>query len=443
MYMRATDIIEKKRDLKKLSQEEIEFFLNDYLTDNIPDYQMSALLMAIFFNGMDGEELYYFTNTMINSGELIKVVNHNSFLIDKHSTGGVGDKTTIALVGLFGCFGIGEIKLSGRGLGHTGGTVDKFESIPNFKFPQSKEEMIDMVKNIGSGIMSYSDKIVPLDKKIYALRDVTGTVENIQLIASSIMSKKLAVYSDGIILDVKVGAGAFMKNIEDARKLSKTMLDLGKKFNRKITAILTDMEQPLGYAVGNSSELIEAMEVLKGGGPEDLRELIETIVATGLLMAEQVNDIDEGKEKVKKMIESGEPLKHFQKFLEFTGGDPDIIDNYSLLPGHKNEFLFKTDKTGYVTKVDAEYVGRAAMVLGAGRNTKDENIDHGVGILLNKKIGDKVESGEVLAVIQYNEDTNLQTSISLLEDAYSIQEEKLEKNKIILEIQINNKNLNG
>lgn len=433
--MRATDIIEKKRDSKKLSKEEIEFFLNNYLTNNIPDYQMSTLLMTIFYNGLDTEELYYFTNTMINSGETIKVDDNNIFLIDKHSTGGVGDKTTIALVGLFGCFGIGEIKLSGRGLGYTGGTVDKFESIPNFKFPQNKEEMINMVKSIGSGIMSYSDKIVPLDKKIYALRDVTGTVESIPLIASSIMSKKLAIHSNGIILDVKVGSGAFMKNIEDARKLSQTMLNLGKKFDRKIIAILTDMEQPLGNAVGNSNELIEAMEMLKGKGPEDFKELVETIVAMGLLMAEKADNIDEGKESVKEMLKSGEPIRHFQKFLEFTGGNPNIVNDYSLLPSYKNEFLFKSDKIGYVNKVEAESIGRAAMVLGAGRNTKEEDIDHGVGILLNKKIGDKVESGEVLAVIQYNNEKNLQNSISLLKKAYLIDDKKVEKRKVILEIQ--------
>ncbi|MGF6906784.1 thymidine phosphorylase [Fusobacterium sp. PH5-44] len=436
IIVRATDIIEKKRDRKKLSESEIKFFLNSYLIGNIPDYQMSAFLMTIFFNGLDNDELFHFTDTMINSGETIRIDSHKSFLIDKHSTGGVGDKTTIALVGLFGCFGIGEIKLSGRGLGYTGGTVDKFESIPNFKFPQTKDEMIKMVDTIGSGIMSYSDKIVPLDKKIYALRDVTGTVESIPLIASSIMSKKLAIFSDGIILDVKVGSGAFMKNIENARKLSDTMIQLGKKFNRKIISILTDMEQPLGNAVGNSNEIIEAIEMLKGNGPEDFREIVETLIAAGLIMSEKVKTIEEGKNKVREMIKTELPIEHFKKFLKFTGGNPNIVDDYSLLPSFTHKFDLLSTENGYVEKLDAESVGRAAMVLGAGRNTVDDQIDHGVGIVLNKKIGDIVKEGDLLAVIQYNHDKNLNNSISLLEKAYKITKEKVEKRKVILELHL-------
>lgn len=434
--MRATDIIEKKRDKEKLSENEIKFFLDNYLTEKIPDYQMSAFLMTIFFNGLDTEELFHFTNAMINSGETIKIDGHKNFLIDKHSTGGVGDKTTIALVGLFGCFGIGEIKLSGRGLGYTGGTVDKFESIPSFNFPQTKEEMVKMVEKIGSGIMSYSEKIVPLDKKIYALRDVTGTVESIPLIASSIMSKKLAIFSDGIILDVKVGSGAFMKNIENARNLSNTMIQLGIKFGRKIISILTDMEQPLGNAVGNSNEIIEAIEMLKGNGPDDFREIVETLIAAGLVMSEKVDTIENGKEKVRDMIKTGLPIEHFKKFLTFTGGNPNLVNDYSLLPSFTHEFNLESKESGYVEKLDAENVGRAAMVLGAGRDIVNDQIDHGVGVVLNKKIGDFVKEGEILAVIQYNSDKNLNNSISLLEKAYKITKEKVEKRKIILELQM-------
>lgn len=432
--MRAVDIIQNKRDGKILSKEEISFFLDEYLNEKIPDYQMSAFLMAVYFKGMCKEELEIFTEKMVNSGESIKFTGIEKFLIDKHSTGGVGDKTTIALAGLFASFNIGTAKLSGRGLGHTGGTIDKFESIKGFAFPKSKEELIKMTNITGTGIMEASNKIVPLDKKIYALRDVTATVQSIPLIASSIMSKKLAIYSDGLILDVKVGSGAFMKNIDSARQLAKSMLDIGEGFKRKVAAVLTNMDEPLGLAVGNSNEVIEAIETLKGRGPKDFTELVETLTAVALMIKGDVKDLEEGKKKVREVIESGKAIKHLKDFIEYAGGDPNLTEDYSLLPRAKHEYLIKSAKSGWVQGIEAEKIGKAGMVLGAGRETKEDIIDHSVGVILNKKTGDHVEKGEVIGKLQYNNDKNLNTSINFVKEAFTISDKKTLEKKVILEI---------
>lgn len=434
--MRAVDIIQKKRDNIELSSEEMTFLLGEYLAERVPDYQMSSFLMAVYFNGMTKEELKTFTELMMNSGEVIKFQGINKFLIDKHSTGGVGDKTTIALAGLFAAFNIGTAKLSGRGLGHTGGTIDKFEAIDGFVFPETRDELVKMVNSVGTGIMGYSDTIVPLDKKIYSLRDVTATVSSIPLIASSIMSKKLAVYADGIILDVKVGSGAFMKNIETARDLAKTMIDIGDSFNRKVVTLLTDMDQPLGFAVGNSNEIIEAIETLKGHGPEDFTELVETIVATALEIKGDVKTLQEGKEQVAKAINSGKAIEFLKNFIQAAGGNPNLVDDYSLLPRHSGEIVYRAKKSGWISKIEAENIGKAAMVLGAGRATKDDIIDHSVGILLTKKVGDFVEKGDSLAILQHN-DKNIESAINFLDDSYTLSQEKVLKNKVILEIHSN------
>ncbi len=432
--MRAVDLIQKKRDGKTLTEDEINFLLDGYLDKSIPDYQMSAFLMATYFNGMEKDELKTFTGKMMNSGDLIKFDGIDKFLIDKHSTGGVGDKTTIALAGLFASFDIGTAKLSGRGLGHTGGTIDKFESIKGFNFPQTKERMVEVINKTGTGIMGASDKVVPLDKQIYALRDVTGTVMSIPLIASSIMSKKLAVYADGIILDVKVGSGAFMKDLDMARDLAKTMLQIGDSFDRKVVTVLTDMDQPLGLAVGNSLEVIEAIETLKGNGPADFTELVETLVAVALQIKGDATTIEEGKAMVDEMIKSGKPVEMLKEFIGEYGGDPRLVDDYSLLPMAQNMIEFKAKSSGYIGKIEAEEVGKSAMVLGAGRATKEDLINHGVGVVLTKKIGDMVEAGEVLAKIYYDEDINLESSIRLLDGAFDIVSDKIEDRKVILEV---------
>ena len=431
--MRAIDIIQKKRDGIELNEIEIKTILNNYLKNEIPDYQMSAFLMAIYFNGMSRNELKFFTQTMLNSGEQIKFEGIKHFLIDKHSTGGVGDKTTVALAGLFSFFNIGTAKLSGKGLGHTGGTIDKFEAIPSFTFPETRKELIDMINITGTGIMGYSDTIVPLDKKLYSLRDVTATVPSIPLIASSIMSKKLAVYADAIILDVKVGSGAFMKDLEQAKKLSETMIDLGNSFKRKVVAILTNMEQPLGFAVGNSNEVIEAIETLKGNGPKDFTELLINIVALALCLKEKNKNMDEAKSEVEQAILKGKGVESLKRFIKTYGGDEKIIDDYSLLPKAKFRYEFKIKKSGWISQIKAENIGKSAMVLGAGRATKDDIIDYSVGITLTKKVGDFVKEGEVVAIIEHN-GKNLESSLDFLESAYKIVDEKIETPKVIYEI---------
>lgn len=432
--MRAVDIIQKKRDKIEITEQEIKFLLDGYLKGIIPDYQMSAFLMAVFFNGMKKEELKSFTETMMNSGDIIDFKGINKFLIDKHSTGGVGDKTTIALAPIFAAFDIGTAKLSGRGLGHTGGTIDKFEAIPGFKFPETKEELIKIINNTGTGVMGYSDKIVPLDKMLYGLRDVTATVQSIPLIASSIMSKKLAVYADGIILDVKVGSGAFMKSYEEACNLADVMLEIGKSFGRKVIVIMTDMDQPLGKAVGNSLEVIEAIETLKGRGPEDFTLLVETIAAIGLMQKGDTKNIDEGIEKVKKMIETGKPIEMLKKFIKGCNGDERVVDDYSLFKVTSKIKDVFAEKTGYISHLEAEKVGKAAMVLGAGRAKKDDEIDHSVGIVIEKKVGDYVKEGEILAKIYYNGTEFLESSVKIIQESMKISHIKSEKRKVIVEI---------
>ena len=432
--MRAVDIIEKKRDGHTLSTQEIAWFLDEYLEGKVPDYQMSSFLMAVYFNGMEKDELREFTKKMIFSGDVIEFPGTHKFLIDKHSTGGVGDKTTIALAGLFGAFDIGTAKLSGRGLGHTGGTIDKFEAISGFHFPQTKEEMIEAINKTATGIMGASEKVVPLDKKLYALRDVTGTVMSIPLIASSIMSKKLAVYADGIILDVKVGSGAFMKNLDLARELAKSMLQIGESFDRKVVTVLTEMDQPLGYAVGNALEVVEAVETLKGRGPKDFTELCETLVAVALQIKGDVKTLEEGKEKVAEVLKSGKAVEKLKEFINYYGGNGNLVDDYTLLPQAKNVRVVLAKETGYVARIEAEEVGKAAMVLGAGRETKEDNINHAVGIILSKKIGDYVETGDVIATLYYDGDEKLESSLELLNGAYKYSPNKVEASPVVKEI---------
>ena len=430
--MRAVDIIQKKRDNIELSKEEIYFLLNSYLDGSVPDYQISAFNMAVYFNGMTKEELNVFTDCMMHSGDLIKFHGIKKFLIDKHSTGGVGDKTTIALAPIFASFGIGTAKLSGRGLGHTGGTIDKFESIRGFQFPETAEELVELVNKTGIGIMGYSDKIVPLDKKLYSLRDVTATVPSIPLIASSIMSKKLAVYADGIILDVKVGSGAFMKNINEAKSLAETMLEIGRGFDRKVIAVLSDMDQPLGKAVGNSLEVLEAVETLNGNGPEDFTELIETLASIGLMLKGDIDNIEDGKKLVWENLRSKKAHEYFKAFVEACHGDPSFIDNLSL-PVAKNIIEVKAQKPGYINSIEAEKIGKAAMILGAGRATKGDNIDHTVGIVLEKKTGSIIEKGDIIARIYHNNKSQQEAEKMIIE-AVAISDNDPGKRKIIIDI---------
>ena len=432
--MRVVDIIDKKKKNNELTKAEIEFLLEGYLSGKVPDYQMSSFLMSVYFNNMTKDELTNFTLTMRDSGDTIFFDNLDHYLVDKHSTGGVGDKVTVVLGPILSAVGMATTKLSGKGLGHTGGTIDKFESIRNFKFSTTKEELVEVASKTGVGLMGYSDNIVPLDKKIYALRDVTATVDSIPLIASSIMSKKLAIQSDLIILDVKVGDGAFMKTIEDARELSRRMVEIGNSVGRKTIAVLTNMEEPLGYNIGNANEIIEGIEALKGNWSSDLKEVVYEIVYLALKHKGEAETFEEASEKIDEVINNGRALELLKQFIELSGGDGEVVNNYELLPTPKSVLEVFAQEEGYVTKIKAEEVGKAAMVIGAGRATKEDEVDHAVGIELKKKVGDKVEKGELIAEIYYNDDKNVESSKNMLLDAYVIGNKKIENIKNILEI---------
>ena len=432
--MRVVDIIDKKKKNNELTKAEIEFLLDGYLSGKVPDYQMSSFLMSVYFNNMTKDELTNFTLTMRDSGDTIFFDDLDHYLVDKHSTGGVGDKVTVVLGPILSAVGMATTKLSGKGLGHTGGTIDKFESIRNFKFSTTKEELVEVASKTGVGLMGYSDNIVPLDKKIYALRDVTATVDSIPLIASSIMSKKLAIQSDLIILDVKVGDGAFMKTIEDARELSRRMVEIGNSVGRKTIAVLTNMEEPLGYNIGNANEIIEGIEALKGNWSNDLKEVVYEIVYLALKHKGEVETFEEASEKIDEVINNGRALELLKQFIELSGGDGEVVNNYELLPTPKSVLEVLAQEDGYVTEIKAEEVGKAAMVIGAGRATKEDEVDHAVGIELKKKVGDKVEKGDLIAEIYYNDDKNIESSKAMVLDAYVIGNEKIENIKNILEI---------
>ena len=432
--MRAVDIIQKKRDNEKLSDKEIEFLLNGYLAGDIPDYQMSAFLMAVYFNDMSQEELLKFTMLMRDSGDVIKFDEINRFLVDKHSTGGVGDKVTVVLSPILSALGMGNVKLSGKGLGHTGGTIDKFESIKGFRFSTTKDELVKIANKTGVGLMGYSDKIVPLDKKLYSLRDVTATVPSIPLIASSIMSKKLAIHSDVIILDVKVGDGAFMKNLELAEKLSERMIEIGKGADRKVRVVLSNMDEPLGHAVGNANEIIEAIEFLKGNYADDLKEVVYTIASLALKEKGEVKELEEAKEKIDKVINDGSALKILSEFIEESGGNKELVNNYDLLPKAKSVMEIFSEKEGYIKKIKTEEIGKAAMIIGAGRAKKEDEIDHAVGINIFKKVGEKIAKNEKIAEIYYNNDENVEESKNMILEAFVLTEEKVEKQKAVLKI---------
>lgn len=420
--MRAYDIILKKRNGEKLTKEEIEYMVMGYVKGEIPDYQMSAFLMAIYFQHLDEEETYFFTETMMRSGEILDLSSIPGSKIDKHSTGGVGDKTTLVVAPLVASCGVVVAKMSGRALGHTGGTIDKLESIPGFKTSLSFEEFIEIVKIHGIAIVGQTADLVPADKKIYALRDATATVDEISLIASSIMSKKLAGGSDAFVLDVKFGSGAFMKSKEKARELGKMMVNIGKLHNKKTIAILSSMQQPLGKMVGNSLEVVEAIETLKGNGPKDLTEL-SLCLASYMLYLAGISDLEGAKKILKDKIEGGEALEKFREMVEAQGGDGRIIEDYSLLPISNNIVEVLSDREGIVEKIDTEKIGIASMVLGAGRKKKEDKVDHSVGVEVLKKLGDKVSKGEPLVKLYCSSKSDVETARNLIKSAYTISEQ--------------------
>lgn len=403
--MRMYDVILKKRQGIELSDKEIQWLIRGYVEGNIPDYQMSAFLMAVMFKGMTTKELGTFTMAMAHSGDMVNLSAIKGIKVDKHSTGGVGDKTTLVIASLVAACGGVVAKMSGRGLGHTGGTIDKMESIPGLKTELSEEAFRNQVNNIGVAVIGQSSNIAPADKKIYALRDVTATVDSIPLIASSIMSKKLASGADAILLDVKVGSGAFMKSLDEARTLAQTMVDIGRENKRTVKAVITDMDRPLGYAIGNALEIAEVIQTLRGRGPYDLTEECLVMAAYLLVMSEK-GDYDTCYAKVQSALQNGDGLAKLRELIVSQGGDGRVVDNISLLGQSQFTYDIKTSSAGYITHMDTEACGIASVMLGAGRTVKDGPINMTAGIVMHKKTGDSIAEGDVIATL-YADDESL------------------------------------
>lgn len=430
--MRFYDLIIKKRNGQKLNQEEVDFMIKEYIEDRIPDYQMSAMLMAIFFKGMSNNEIKYLTMAMANSGKIIDLSSIPGIKVDKHSTGGVGDTTTLALAPMVAAAGVPVAKMSGRGLGHTGGTIDKLEAIEGFETELSLNKFIKIVKEVGVSIISPTSNLAPADKKLYALRDVTGTVDSIPLIVSSIMSKKIAAGADAIVLDVTTGSGAFMKEHKDALKLGKIMVDIGLELGKETVAIVSNMDEPLGFAIGNSLEVKEAIEVLKNRGPEDLRNLCLVLGSYMLKSGCVVKTPEEGRNKLIKIIEEGKAFNKFKELVMAQGGNLRVIENPELLPLAKHCLKIKADKSGYIQKIDSRLIGESAMILGAGREKKESEIDLSVGIVLKKKVGSKIDISEDLAEVYYNNSEKLKEAKKKLLSSFTIGNKKPEKLPLIL-----------
>lgn len=400
--MRTVDLIQKKRDGGELSREELAFLIQGYSSGRIPDYQLSAWAMAVYFQGMTARETADLTLEMAASGDQVDLRSIQGVKVDKHSTGGVGDTTTLVLAPLVAAAGVPVAKMSGRGLGHTGGTIDKLESIPGFKVELTEEQFVEQVNRHGLAVMSQSGNVTPADKKLYGLRDVTATVNSIPLIASSIMSKKIASGADAIVLDVKTGSGAFMKTLDDSIRLAEAMVAIGEEVGRETVAVISSMDQPLGVAVGNALEVKLAIETLKGEGPADLEELCVTLGAHMLVLGGRALEIGEAKEMLYEIIRKGYALKKFKEFVAAQGGSPSFIDQPSQLPTAKHVFPVEARTAGYVAAIEAERIGLGAMMLGAGRETKEASIDLAAGMLLKRKIGDRVEAGDVLVELHTN-----------------------------------------
>ncbi len=427
------DIIAKKRDGGALSVEEISFFVKGYTNGEIPDYQAAALLMAIYLNGMNDEEISVLTKEMAQSGDTADMSGIDGLTVDKHSTGGVGDKTTLIVVPIVAALGGKVAKMSGRGLGHTGGTVDKLESIPGFRTELSPEEFFENVNTIGASMIGQSGNLAPADKKLYALRDVTATVSCIPLIASSIMSKKLASGSDCIVLDVKAGSGAFMKTVEDAERLAVRMVNIGKAAGRKVSAVITNMDIPLGYAVGNSLEVCEAVKILKGEQKGDLYE-VSVELAANMLMLTTDKPLEECRSEVKEVIGNGKAFEKLKEIVTAQGGDTSVLDDTELFGKAKYFFEIKAWRSGYISKLDSEKIGISSVILGAGREKKGDPIDHSAGIVLRKKPGDSVNEDDVLAVLFTCDESRIFEAEKVFRSAVEISEEKPGEETLIYKV---------
>lgn len=431
--MKTVDLIRKKRDGEKLSRKEIQFLIDGYVGGEIPDYQVSALLMSIYFKGMDDEETAVLTDVMARSGTMLDLSKMNGFPVDKHSTGGVGDTTSLVLIPLLAAAGLTVAKLSGRSLGHTGGTIDKLESIPGFRTDLSREEFLGLVERTGLALADHTADMVPADRLLYELRDVTSTVDSLPLIVSSIMSKKIAGGARGIVIDVKTGSGAFLKKLEDSRHLAQALVAIGVHLGRKISALITDMSQPLGRMVGNALEVREAIDTLKGHGPQDLEDLCCALGAELLISSGKISDHARAVEQLRKLLHDGSALEKFVQMVKNQGGNPDVVDDLRLLPTASKQIEILATQSGVVTDLDALSIGRAANLLGAGRFTKDDVIDPAVGIEVVRKVGEPVNKGEPLAILHVNDEANLEQPRAMVTQAYTIRDKEVSAPQLIVE----------
>ena len=432
--MRTVDLIHKKRDGGELTAEEISYLVESYTSGAIPDYQISAFLMAVYFAGMTDREVSALTDSIVRSGETIDLSSIAGPKVDKHSTGGVGDKTTLIAAPIAAAAGVIVPKISGRALGHTGGTLDKLESIPGLRTDLSIDEFRAQLQEIGLAFIGQSETVAPADGKLYAIRDVTATVESIALIASSIMSKKLTVSSDALVLDVKVGAGAFMKRQVDARKLAQMMVGIGRRVDRRVQALITDMSQPLGYAVGNAVEVMEVSQVLHNEGPDDLKRLSLELAARMIFLGKIVPTLDDARELALQKLADGSAFRKFRDVVTAQGGDPRALDKFELLPNATGMREIASPRAGYVTAIDAEDIGSASGLMGAGREKKDDRIDPAVGVILEAKVGDKVEAGSVLCRLYYTREDHVDEAADMVEDAFRISSQKPDARELILEV---------
>src|SRR5579859_1240043 len=432
--MRTVDLIHRKRDGEELFPEEISHLIDAYTRGEIPDYQMSAFLMAVFFAGMTDREVTTLTECMIRSGETVDLSSINGVKVDKHSTGGVGDKTSLVVAPLAAAAGVIVPMISGRALGHTGGTLDKLESIPGFRTDLTAEQFRSQLAELGLCFMGQSDQIAPADGKLYALRDVTATVESIPLIASSIMSKKMAEGLDALVLDVKVGSGAFMKKQVDARRLAQMMVGIGRRMDKRVQALITDMNQPLGYAVGNALEVMEVSQTLQNAGPTDLTRISLELAARMIFLAKIVPTLDEAREVAQQKLLDGAGYRKFKQVIQAQGGNPQALDKFELLPNATGMREIASPRAGYVSMIDAQDIGVASNMIGAGRNKKEDDIDPAVGVILEVKTGQKIEAGAVLCRLYYTREENLEEAAQQIEDAFRISATPPEERELILEV---------
>jgi pyrimidine-nucleoside phosphorylase len=432
--MRTVDLIKRKRDGEELAPDEIEFLVDGYTRGEIPDYQMSSFLMAVFYSGMTDREVSRLTECMLRSGDTVDLSDIPGVKVDKHSTGGVGDKTSFIVAPLAAAAGVVVPMMSGRALGHTGGTLDKLESIPGFRTDLTAEEFQKQLAELGLCFIGQTERLVPADKKLYALRDVTATVESIPLISSSIMSKKLAEGLDALVLDVKVGSGAFMKKQVDARRLAQTMVGIGRRMDKKVQALITDMNQPLGYAVGNALEIMEASQTLQNAGPGDLTKLSLELAARMIHLGKKAESLDEARRIAEQHLVDGSAYRKFKQVVAAQGGNPQALDKFELLPNATGMREITSPRAGYVSSIDAEDIGVASNMIGAGRDKKEDSIDPAVGIILEVKQGEKVDSGSVLCRLYYTKEDRVDEAADMVEDAFRISSQKADERELILEV---------